>query len=308
MVGFWEYERIPSGLKKVILRPFLKNKDKDEYAPENYRTISLLNTLFKLYEAIIHNRLVCYLEKELLLSPVQAGYRPKKSTVDHIFVLQELFLEYRFNKIGKRGGRNKKALYLCFLDLVKAFDKVSREYLFRKLYQIGISGKMLRVIQDMYTGNKATVLVDNCLTREFEIHSGVLQGSKLGPLLFLVFINDMLTDLQKSGLGAKIGNLSISCLGFADDVVLTAETPANLQLLIDKCECWAKKNLMEFNISKCKIMIFNRPALDLKFSIYDKELSVVNRYKYLGIEISNKNQTNLSPGGDPLVVPFGFPI
>ena len=152
---------------------------------------------------------------------------------------------------------------------------------------------MLRVIQDMYTGNKATVLVDNCLTREFEIHSGVLQGSKLGPLLFLVFINDMLTDLQKSGLGAKIGNLSISCLGFADDVVLTAETPANLQLLIDKCECWAKKNLMEFNISKCKIMIFNRPALDLKFSIYNKELSVVNRYKYLGIEISNKNQTNL---------------
>ena len=79
MVGFWEYERIPSGLRKLILRSFLKDKDKDEYAPENYRTISLLNTLFKLYEAIIHNRLVCYLEKELLLSPVQAGYRPKKS-------------------------------------------------------------------------------------------------------------------------------------------------------------------------------------------------------------------------------------
>ena len=114
----------------------------------------MLNTLFKLYEAIIHKRLVCYLEKELLLSPVQAGYyRPKKSTVDHIFVLQELFLEYRFNKIGKRGGRNKKALYLCFLDFVKAFDKVPREYLFRKLYQIGVTGKMLRVIQDMYTGN-----------------------------------------------------------------------------------------------------------------------------------------------------------
>ena len=110
---------------------------------------------------------------------------------------------------------------------------------------------------------------------------------------FWFFINDLLTTLQNSELGAKIGDLSISCLGFADDVVLTAENPENLQLLINKCECWAKKNLMDFNVSKCKIMVFNRPTLDLKFSIYNKELSVVNSYKYLGIEISTKNQTNL---------------
>ena len=154
-----------------------------------------------------------------------------------------------------------------FLDLVKAFDKVSREYLLRKLYQFGVSGKMLGVIQDMYTGNKASVLVDNCLTREFEINSGVLQGSKLGPLLFLVFINDLLIDLQNSELGARIGNLSISSLGFADDVVLTAENPENLQLLINICECWAKKNLMEFNITKCKIMVFNCTSLGSKFLI-----------------------------------------
>ena len=67
MVGFWDCEKIPSNLKKVILRPFLKDSDKDEYNPENYRTISLLNTLFKVYEAIIHKRLVCYLEDKLLL-------------------------------------------------------------------------------------------------------------------------------------------------------------------------------------------------------------------------------------------------
>ena len=94
---------------------------------------------------------------------------------------KKYFLSIDLTKLVSGGGRYKKALYLCFLDLVKAFDKVSREYLFRKLYQIGVSGKMLIVIQDMYTGNKATVLVDNCLTYEFEIHSGVLQGSKLGP-------------------------------------------------------------------------------------------------------------------------------
>ena len=146
---------------------------------------------------------------------------------------------------------------MFFLDLVKAFDKVSREYLFRKLYQIGVSGKMLRVIQDMYTGNKASVLVDNCLTREFEINLGVLQRSKLGSFLFLVFINDLLTDLQNSGFGAKIGNLSISCLVFADDVVLTADNSEKLQLLINICENDPKLKKMEDSNSLLNIPIIS---------------------------------------------------
>ena len=77
-------------------------------------------------------------ENELLLFSVQAAYRPRKSTCDHIFVLQELILEYRFNKIGKRGGRTKKPLYLCFFVLKKAFNKVLRNRMFKKLYNIGV--------------------------------------------------------------------------------------------------------------------------------------------------------------------------
>ena len=99
--------------------------------------------------------------------------------------------------------------------------------------------------------------------------------------------------MQNSGLGAKIDFLSISCLGFADDVVLTADNPLNLQLLMNICEKWAKKNLMEFNISKCKVMVFNCPPPSSKFTINNREISVVKNYKYLGIEISSKNQTNL---------------
>ena len=74
------------------------------------------------------------------------------------------------------------------MDLKKAFDKISRELLFRKLYNLGIRGKMFRVIRDIYSNNKAKVLIGSYLSPEFNIQSGVMQGSELGPLLFLIFI------------------------------------------------------------------------------------------------------------------------
>ena len=145
----------------------------------------------------------------------------------------------------------------------------------------------------MYIGNLANMLVDNCLTGDFELKSVVLQGSKLGPILFLIYINDLLLSLQQSKLGATIGDITISCLGFADDIVLASESPESLQMLINKCESWALENRMVFNTNKCKVMIFNRPSSNLHFTMYNEELSIVNNYKYLGIEISNKNPTNL---------------
>ena len=90
------------------------------------------------------------------------------STTDHLFVLQELIFYYRFDKRGPRGG-TKLPLYLCFLDLKKAFDTVPRQLLFQKLSDFGISGKMLRVIIDLYSQNMAKVLIDGYFSREFTI-------------------------------------------------------------------------------------------------------------------------------------------
>ena len=170
--------------------------------------------------------------------------------MDNLLALHELFLEYRYNKIGPRGGKGKKPLYFCFLDFKKAFDTVLRAILFSKLAYIGIQGKILRVIQNLFSSNLANVLVDDFLSPEFEIKRGVLQGSKLGPILFNIFINDLLIELDKTDLGATIATIHIPALGFADDIVLVSDNPRKLQGLIDICYFWSRKNHMNFNIGK----------------------------------------------------------
>ena len=275
------------------MRPFLKGSDNDCCDPSNYRPISLLNTLMKVYEGIICKRLVCFLEEMKILSPLQAAYRHRRSSFDHIFTLHELFLEYRFNKIGPRGGIYKKPLYLCFLDLKKAFDSVLRDILFFKLYKVGIRGKILRVIKNLFSSNPANVLVDHFLSPEFTIDRGVLQGSKLGPILFNLFINDLLEDLQKSKLGATIGKIHIPALGFADDIVLISDCPLKLQELINVCERWAVRNSMAFKTSKCEVMVFNGAPKTDTFTLNGDRLKIVDCYKYLGVNLTSKYVTNL---------------
>ena len=152
---------------------------------------------------------------------------------------------------------------------------------------------MLRVIKDLFSSNPACVLVNNLLSPKFLINHGVLQGSKLGPILFNVFINDLLNELDKTGSGATIGAIHIAALGFADDIVLISDDPQKLQDLLNLCQSWSIKNEMTFNTSKCKVMIFNGPAKNSIFTLCGKALEIVNSHKYLGVILSSKYVTNL---------------
>ena len=291
--NFWFNEVVPRDFKRTILCPFLKNEDANQSDPVNYRPISLLNSLMKIYEGIICSRLTNFFEENDTLSPNQAAYRKNRSIFDHFFVLHEIFLEYRFYKIGPRGGRLKRPLYFCFLDFRKAFDTVNRNILFRKLYNAGVRGKILRVIMNLFSKNPANVSLDGFLSPEFTINRGVLQGSKLGPILFNLFVNDLLVDLTRSKLGASIGSVLIAALGFADDIVLISDRPWKLQQLINICQSWAIKNRMAFNISKCKVMIFNGAAKTDTFTLNNTVLEIVSTYRYLGVILTSKYVTNL---------------
>ena len=247
----------------------------------------------KVYEQIIKDRLVTMLEKRNFFTELQAAYRKGRSTVDHILVLQEIFYHYRYTRKGSKQRWKKKALYYAFMDLRKAFDTVPRRKLFQKLRRAGVTGNMLAVIKDLYSNNRATVRIGNFESEYFWINSGVMQGSKLGTILFNIFINDLLQQLHNSQRGVQLGDGVISALGFADDVVLIADTPAQLQALIDICGNWSIGNDMSFKHDKCKILVLNASKKDHSFKILGKEVEIVKMVKYLGVLLSRSRQTSL---------------
>ena len=289
----WDAEKVPEGLKEIVIRPFLKKTDKDPAEPSNYRPVALLNVLTKLYEHIIVARLTAYLERNNLLSSLQAVYRKGRSTADHIFTIQEIFYYYRYKK-GKHGKTGEKQpLYFAFIDLTKAFDTVSRYKLFKKLRLLGVQGKMYRVIIDLYTNNKAQIKIGEYTSESLRIKSGLIQGSKLGPILFNIFINDLLKELEDSQLGVVMPNILVTALGYADDIVLIADHPSKLQKQINICERWSRRNGMRFNTEKCKVLPLNVGMKGPSLTISGKSIEKVKSMTYLGITLSRSRLTTL---------------
>ena len=139
-------------LKTLLICPFLKPGKKDETDPINYRPIALLAQFLKLFTSILYQRVSDYCEGKCGCSDgtkfheLSNGFRPKRSTLDNILILREVILDSRHRKRGK-----DRVLFLCFLDIAKAFDKVDREILFKRLWDMGIRGKLWRVIKKLLT-------------------------------------------------------------------------------------------------------------------------------------------------------------
>ena len=123
--------------------------------------------------------------------------------------------------------------------------------------RFGISGKLLRVIMDLFHDIVGTGIVNNMMTRSVQINSEVLQGSVLGPILFLMFIDDLLEELHDSRLGIPLADFVLTVLAYADDITLLSLQAARLQHLLDICNNWSKKNGMTFSLDKSFVVAFN---------------------------------------------------
>ena len=220
------------------------HKKKSRSDPSNYRPISLLAILSKLLETVVCDKLKSFLDSRL--HPHQFGFRPGRSTVDMLTQLSQRFV----NALG-----SKHEVRAVALDISKAFDKVWHEGLLLKLEKCGISGKLLSWLTSYLSGRKQRVCINGSYSPFLPIKAGVPQGSVLGPILFLVFINDLFDRVSN--------NLDV----FADDSTLWAVIPsqADRQSIADslnrdlaRIQEWAAEWLVTYNHTKTELVTFSK--------------------------------------------------
>ena len=259
------------------------HKKDDIMILENYRKITIIPALGKIFETVQNNRTI-YAKNILgMEDPFQNGFKHDAGATDNAFLL---------NGLIDIGSARKRPLYVCYIDFKSAFDKVIRTALMFKLLTRGVSGKYFKKIKSMFENSKSRVKYNSSLSDTFENLRGVLQGGVISPTLFEFFLDDLGEYLDTTK-GIKVGNIRISHLLFADDLILVSETSSGLQKLIAGLQEFSKQWHMEVNLSKTRISTFNA-KYEIgnhvhKFYYFNNEISEANDYDFLDIMFSVKN-------------------
>ena len=256
------------------------HKKGDKHDPDNYRGLTISNCIGKIITKLLSKRLLSWLETNNVIEINQIGFLPKRRTSDHLLVLKTIIDLYK-----KKG----KAVYMCFVDLSKAFDTVNHTFLIYKLHKTGLSTKFINVIKSMYTNMQAFVKTKHGYSDTFRVQVGTKQGCNLSPQLFNIFLNDLPNTLSSCNSGfIWLQDMKVRSLMFADDIVLLSETSQGLQKSLSILESYCKKWHLSVNVSKTKIVIFNKKLdkVTSAFRINTKNIDIVKSHTYLGFELS----------------------
>ena len=284
---------VPDDWVTGIIKPIFKNRGSKQNV-DNYRGITLLSCLGKLFTYILNERLKVFLELNNILCEEQAGFRQNYSTSDHLFSLN--FIVSLYISKGKK-------LYGAFIDYRKAFDSVHRVTLWRKLISNNIDGLLLRVIFNMYNKAKSCIKNGMNISHFFDCNTGVRQGENLSPILFALFLNDlttylsnrydglvMLSSIVSEQLSDEMTDvfLKLFVLLYADDTIILAESVDQLQKALNGMAQYCHDNKLNVNESKSKIIVFSKGKIRKmpNFALNGVDLNVVFSYSYLGVAIN----------------------
>ena len=232
---------IPSLLKTSNITPI--HKGGPNHLAKNYRPVALTSHIIKIFEKIIRTHMVSFLESNMLMNRNQHGFRAGRSCLSQLL--------QHFDQVTKllEEGKNVDVIYL---DFGKAFDKLDFKIALRKLYELGVCGKLFKWIESFLTGRTQKVVVQGQSSNEAAVISGVPQGSVIGPLLFLIMIG----DIDKNVVSSSVSS-------FADDTrvlrgVNSQQDVEELQKDLQTIYAWANENNAAFNADKFECLRYGR--------------------------------------------------
>ena len=227
----------PTKWKISEIAPIFKDGDKQDVP--NYRQISLLSAVSKLLEKLIFEKLAPIVYPTL--TPDQHGFRPKRSTITNL-------IDYLHEIFSCLDLPNCNYLNTFYLDFQKEFDKVSHGILMKKLSTSRIGGNCLSLIHNYLSNRKQTVRLNDTISGELEVFSGVPQGSILGPLFCLDFINDLPSCVMSA------------TFDYADDYKIVGDNPLTLNIDVRRLWRWCEENCMSMNLTKSKVLCIKGSA------------------------------------------------
>ena len=281
---FVKFSYVPDEFCRSVIIPLVKNKNGNLTDVNNYRAITISNSITKLMEEV----LMKFLDSVYDADEYQFGFKKGLSTGGCTYAFKQTVQYYR-----QRGSH----VFCCFIDFTKAFDYVDYWLLFCKLLDYNESQACLitvRLLAYWYSHQQVFVRWLSCHSDCFTVSNGVRQGGVLSPLLFRVYVRDLISTVVNSKIGCFIAGVCVNLLAYADDIVLLSPSWHGLQMLLNIIEDAAKAVDMSFNTDKTVCMVADpydkRKIVSYAFPCFklaNSDLKFVSQFKYLGHIIDN---------------------
>jgi hypothetical protein len=271
-----QYGKIPHFFNVGKIIPLIKDDKKDAHDLNNVRPITISDSLTNVFEKVV----LLEIEKTHKEHSSQFGFKKNSSCNHAVFVLKETVNFYKYNK---------NSVHMCAIDASKAFDKVNRWALMHKLID-KTNNPIWRILFVYYNCSSAYVCNNDVCSLLFKTTIGVKQGGPLSPRLFSIYVEDLITELEDSGLGTHINGISTGVIMYADDLIIMSDTKLKMQRMLLIVENYCKRWEIKINAEKSQHIRFGpgnageeRGCLKLD----GQPIETVEKMKYLGVWISN---------------------
>ena len=274
-------EYIPINFRRGVQIPLYKGKNTPIVEVNNYRGITLLSTFNKLFEIILWKRMETWWGETGVLSQLQGACRKGVSCVHTAMLLQETI-----SSLLQDG----KKVFVTYLDVSKAFDGVWIDGLFYRLRQVGVRGRTWRLLYKTYIDFKCRARVQGEMSNWYTLRCGIHQGGYLSLMKYLAFINSLISGLEDSNLCCMLGTISISPLGYADDIAAASTSKNKTDRILEMVFKHSCKWRYKFNPKKSAVLVYGEGKNEQKqnaalrvYRLGSEPIKEQTKYEHLGL-------------------------